>query len=107
MATGQQRANIMPHQEVLEELFTGPWPWSPRALWSLGGDLGGSCGGVSSRSRGAEATPWAAAREVLQTAQLSWVTTVRADGRPHVTPLVAVWLDDAGTSPPAWANRRP
>ena len=24
-----------------------------------------------------------------------WVTTVRSDGRPHVTPLVAVWLDDA------------
>jgi hypothetical protein len=44
---------------------------------------------------GANATPWAAAREVLETAQLSWVTTVRADGRPHVTPLVAVWLDDA------------
>jgi general stress protein 26 len=43
---------------------------------------------------GANATPWAAAREVLETAQLSWVTTVRADGRPHVTPLVAVWLDD-------------
>ena len=44
---------------------------------------------------GAEATPWAKAREVLETAQLSWLTTVRADGRPHVTPLVAVWLDDA------------
>ena len=44
---------------------------------------------------GATATPWAKAREVLETAQLSWVTTVRADGRPHVTPLVAVWLDDA------------
>jgi general stress protein 26 len=44
---------------------------------------------------GAEATPWATAREVLETAQVSWVTTVRADGRPHVTPLVAVWLDDA------------
>ena len=44
---------------------------------------------------GAQATPWATAREVLETAQLSWVTTVRADGRPHVTPLVAVWLDDA------------
>jgi general stress protein 26 len=43
---------------------------------------------------GANATPWAAAREVLETAQLSWVTTVRADGRPHVTPLVAIWLDD-------------
>ena len=44
---------------------------------------------------GATATPWATAREVLETAQLSWVTTVRADGRPHVTPLVSVWLDDA------------
>jgi len=45
--------------------------------------------------QGVQATPWAAAREVLETAQLSWVTTVRADGRPHVTPLVTVWLDDA------------
>ena len=44
---------------------------------------------------GAKATPWAKTREVLETAQLSWVTTVRADGRPHVTPPVAVWLDDA------------
>jgi general stress protein 26 len=44
---------------------------------------------------GAQATPWAAVREVLENAQLSWVTTVRADGRPHVTPLVAVWLDHA------------
>jgi general stress protein 26 len=45
--------------------------------------------------RGTKATPWETAREVLENAQLSWVTTVRADGRPHVTPLVAVWLDDA------------
>ena len=44
---------------------------------------------------GTEATPWATTREVLEAAQLSWVTTVRADGRPHVTPLVPVWLDDA------------
>src|SRR6476661_10829025 len=42
----------------------------------------------------AGATPWVQAREVLETAQLSWITTVRTDGRPHVTPLVAVWLDD-------------
>jgi general stress protein 26 len=27
--------------------------------------------------------------------ELFWVTTVRADGRPHSSPLVAVWLDDA------------
>jgi general stress protein 26 len=44
---------------------------------------------------GAKATPWATTREVLENAQLSWVTTVRADGRPHVTPLVPVWLDDS------------
>src|SRR6266496_4340877 len=28
-------------------------------------------------------------------AELFWISTVRADGRPHVTPLVAVWLDGA------------
>jgi general stress protein 26 len=44
---------------------------------------------------GTQATPWATARETLETAQLFWLTTVRSDGRPHVTPLVAVWLDDA------------
>jgi general stress protein 26 len=43
----------------------------------------------------AEATPWATTRAVLEQAQLSWITTVRPDGRPHVTPLVPVWLDDA------------
>jgi nitroimidazol reductase NimA-like FMN-containing flavoprotein (pyridoxamine 5'-phosphate oxidase superfamily) len=43
----------------------------------------------------AEATTWPTARAVLEGAQLSWVSTVRADGRPHVTPLVAVWLDGA------------
>lgn len=38
-------------------------------------------------------TPWDAAREALGTAEIFWVTTVRPDGRPHVTPLIAVWLD--------------
>lgn len=42
---------------------------------------------------GTHATPWATTQEALETAQLFWITTVRADGRPHVTPLVAVWLD--------------
>lgn len=40
-------------------------------------------------------TTWQQAREVLENAQITWLTTVRADGRPHVTPLVAVWLDGA------------
>jgi general stress protein 26 len=43
----------------------------------------------------AQATPWANTREALETAQLFWITTVRSDGRPHATPLVAVWLDEA------------
>jgi nitroimidazol reductase NimA-like FMN-containing flavoprotein (pyridoxamine 5'-phosphate oxidase superfamily) len=39
-------------------------------------------------------TPWADVRAVLQTAELFWISTVRGDGRPHVTPLPAVWNDD-------------
>jgi nitroimidazol reductase NimA-like FMN-containing flavoprotein (pyridoxamine 5'-phosphate oxidase superfamily) len=41
------------------------------------------------------ATGWDETRRVLETAELFWISTVRADGRPHVTPLVAVWLDGA------------
>ncbi len=43
----------------------------------------------------AVATAWEETRRVLESAELFWLTTVRADGRPHVTPLVAVWLDGA------------
>ena len=42
----------------------------------------------------AVATGWEETR-VLEQAELFWISTVRADGRPHVTPLVAVWLEDA------------
>jgi general stress protein 26 len=41
------------------------------------------------------ATSWADTLRAIESAELFWLTTVRADGRPHVTPLVAVWLDDA------------
>ncbi|MBA2391998.1 MAG: pyridoxamine 5'-phosphate oxidase family protein [Ktedonobacteraceae bacterium] len=41
------------------------------------------------------ATNWDETRRVIETAELFWISTVRADGRPHVTPLVAVWLDGA------------
>jgi nitroimidazol reductase NimA-like FMN-containing flavoprotein (pyridoxamine 5'-phosphate oxidase superfamily) len=44
---------------------------------------------------GAVATGWDETRRVLETAELFWISTVRADGRPHVTPLVAVWADGA------------
>jgi general stress protein 26 len=43
----------------------------------------------------ADATGWDQTRQALEQAELFWVTTVRADGRPHMTPLVAVWSDGA------------
>jgi nitroimidazol reductase NimA-like FMN-containing flavoprotein (pyridoxamine 5'-phosphate oxidase superfamily) len=45
--------------------------------------------------QGASATEWAQGRRGLEEAELYWLTTVRPDGRPHVTPLIAVWLDGA------------
>ncbi|MEA2331561.1 MAG: hypothetical protein QOH58_1699 [Thermoleophilaceae bacterium] len=35
-------------------------------------------------------TPWSDVTAVLEHAELYWLTTVRADGRPHVTPLIGV-----------------
>jgi len=46
-------------------------------------------------SDGASPTPWAEARGRLQNAEVYWLSTVRPDGRPHVTSLLSVWLDDA------------
>src|SRR4051794_32633279 len=40
-------------------------------------------------------TPWSEALQVLDHAELYWLTTVRADGRPHVTPLIGVMEDGA------------
>lgn len=44
---------------------------------------------------GAASTSWDDTVRTLEAAELFWITTVRADGRPHVSPLVAVWLDGA------------
>ena len=43
----------------------------------------------------ATATPWSEARGRLEQADVYWLSTVRPDGHPHVTPLIAVWLDGA------------
>ena len=40
-------------------------------------------------------TAWAKARECLEEGQWYWLATVRPDGRPHVRPVLAVWLDGA------------
>jgi general stress protein 26 len=57
----------------------------------------------------AVAVSWDKTRILLEAAELFWVCTVRPDGRPHVTPLVAVWVDEAvyfhtGTNEQKFAN---
>jgi pyridoxine/pyridoxamine 5'-phosphate oxidase len=42
---------------------------------------------------GAVVTPWEDVCRALNEAELFWISTVRADGCPHVTPLPAVWQD--------------
>jgi general stress protein 26 len=46
-------------------------------------------------SDGATPTAWEEAREQLEKAEVYWLSTVRPDGRPHVTPLIGIWLDGA------------
>jgi general stress protein 26 len=43
----------------------------------------------------AQPTPFSEVTETLERAELYWLTTVRADGRPHVTPLIGVFDDGA------------
>ncbi len=43
----------------------------------------------------ASAPPWDDIERLLTEAQLYWIITVRADGRPHAVPLVGVWQDEA------------
>ncbi|MGR4878213.1 pyridoxamine 5'-phosphate oxidase family protein [Streptomyces sp. LARHCF249] len=37
------------------------------------------------------ATEWAEAQRELEAAEIFWVSTVRPDGRLHVTPVIAAW----------------
>lgn len=41
----------------------------------------------------AQAPTWAEVVDVLSASEMFWLSTVRRDGRPHVTPLPAIWLD--------------
>jgi hypothetical protein len=43
-------------------------------------------------------TPWEFARDRLanpERQQTSWLATVQRDGRPHLMPIIAFWIDDA------------
>lgn len=43
---------------------------------------------------------------MLSTSEMFWLSTVRLDGRPHVTPLPAIWLDGCFISAPALTSRK-
>jgi len=45
-------------------------------------------------SDGAKPTPWEDGIASLDAARISWLVTVRPEGRPHVTPLITVWDPD-------------
>ncbi len=40
-------------------------------------------------------TPWMEASERLERAEVYWLSMVRPEGRPHVTPVRAIWPDGA------------
>jgi nitroimidazol reductase NimA-like FMN-containing flavoprotein (pyridoxamine 5'-phosphate oxidase superfamily) len=45
---------------------------------------------------GQSATPWSEGRQRLETPEaerISWLATVSPDGRPHVRPILGLWLD--------------
>jgi general stress protein 26 len=46
-------------------------------------------------SDNAIATEWRQGRRKLRDAEVYWLSTVRPDGHPHVTPLLGIWLDGA------------
>ncbi|GAA1030586.1 pyridoxamine 5'-phosphate oxidase family protein [Virgisporangium ochraceum] len=46
-------------------------------------------------SAGATPIPWPQARAGLRDTPVYWLSTVRPDARPHVTPLLGIWLDGA------------
>ena len=53
-------------------------------------------------SEASDPVSWQRVCDALTTAELYWLTTVRTDGRPHITPLVGAWVNDAfvfGTGP--------
>ena len=46
-------------------------------------------------SPNAKATEWSQAQNELANAEVYWLSTVRPDSHPHVTPLLGIWLEGA------------
>jgi hypothetical protein len=57
---------------------------------------------------GTKRLPWSWASERLVPAMVYWLTTIRADGAPHVRPVDGMWVDNAlfvgGSTQAAWVR---
>jgi general stress protein 26 len=80
---------------------------------SIGGTMSVPSTKIDRRYSSGDATAveWKETLREINAAELFWVTTVRVDGRPHVTPVVAAWAEDAiwfstGTEEQKCANLR-
>ncbi|HJT00706.1 MAG TPA: pyridoxamine 5'-phosphate oxidase family protein [Terriglobales bacterium] len=51
--------------------------------------------GIKGPKEGTGLLPWKWAQEHLEKAHNFWVASTRPDGRPHVMPVWAVWMEDA------------
>jgi general stress protein 26 len=47
-------------------------------------------------SEATEPVSWQQVSDALVAAELYWLTTVRRNGRPHITPLIGAWVDSPG-----------
>jgi hypothetical protein len=52
------------------------------------------------------ALAWETVRDLLRDARLYWLATVHPTGRPHVRPVLAVWVDGALYSTSTEASRK-
>ena len=76
--------------------FAALEPWETRAERGTAcAEPSRSVSSMLASSEGAAPTEWTEAHERLADAEIFWISTVWGDGRPHVTPLIAVLMDDS------------
>ncbi|MFF3429980.1 pyridoxamine 5'-phosphate oxidase family protein [Streptomyces sp. NPDC002602] len=81
----------MPTQEPADRTTPTPTPTPAPTT-----ELDGRYSSALNPRPGAEdvtATEWADAQQQLETAEIFWVSTMRPEGRLHVTPVIAAWHD--------------
>ena len=99
---GDRRSHAGQHQLVgqpAQRALTHAWSlWTAKRMIqaaSYGQYPYGHEGDLDAVRRRGEPLDGDTVRKALAAAEFYWLTTVRADGRPHITPLVGAWVDDS------------